>query len=138
MSWRWLDRRLVVSIHLKQIQRHGGGHGTRDEGLLASALARPQNLAAYEEPAAFDLAGSYAFGIARNHPFIDGNKRTAFVASVVFLEMNGQQFIADQAEAAVVFIRLAAGAFSEAELAEWFRRNTAPPPEEFVRPEQDQ
>jgi death-on-curing protein len=138
MNWRWLTRRVATSIHLRQIQRHGGGHGTRDEGLLESALARPQNLAAYGEPTVFELAASYAFGIARNHPFIDGNKRTAFVASTLFLRMNGQQFHADQAEAAVVFLRLAAGEFSEAELAEWFRRNCDPPSAEFLSAEQDQ
>jgi death-on-curing protein len=138
MNWRWLTRRIATSIHQKQIQRHGGGNGTRDEGLLESAVARAQNVAAYGEPTVFELAASYAFGIARNHPFIDGNKRTAFVASVLFLRMNGQQFRADQAEAAVVFLRLAAGEFSEAELAEWFKRNCEPPAEEFLVAEQDQ
>ena len=138
MTWRWLTRRAAISIHLRQIQRHGGGDGIRDEGLLESALARPENLAAYREPTVFELAASYAFGIARNHPFIDGNKRTAFVASVLFLRMNGQQFHAEQAEAAVVFLRLAAGEFAEAELAEWFRRNANPPADEFLSPEQDQ
>jgi death-on-curing protein len=126
MTWRWLTPRIVTSIHLKQIQRHGGGHGIRDVGLMESALARAQNLAAYGEPTAFELAASYAYGIARNHPFIDGNKRTAFVASTLFLRMNGQQLTAETAEAAVVFLHLAAGEFSEAELAEWFRRNTTP------------
>jgi death-on-curing protein len=138
MTWHRLTPRVVASIHQKQIQRHGGGHGTRDEGLLESALARPQNLAGYGKPTVFDLAASYAYGIARNHPFVDGNKRTAFVASVLFLRMNGQQFIAEQAEAAVVVIRLASGEFSEAELAEWFRRNAEPPATEVLSPEQDQ
>jgi death-on-curing protein len=138
MTWRWLTPRVVASIHQRQIQRHGGGFGTRDEGLLESALARPQNLAGYGEPTAFQLAASYAYGVARNHPFVDGNKRTAFVASVLFLRVNGQQFLAEQAEGAVVFIRLAAGEFSEAELAVWFRRNAEPPATEFLSPEQDQ
>jgi death-on-curing protein len=138
MTWRWLTSRTAISIHHRQIQRHGGGHGTRDEGLLESALARPENLAAYGEPTVFELAASYAYGIARNHAFIDGNKRTAFVASVLFLRMNGQQFHAEPAEAAVVFLRLAAGEFSDAELAEWFRRNANPPADEFLSPEQDQ
>ncbi len=138
MTWRWLTGRVVASIHQRQIQRHGGGHGTRDEGMLESALARPENLTAYGEPSVFDLAASYAYGITRNHPFVDGNKRTAFVASVLFLRMNGQHFVAEQAEAAVVFLRLAAGEFSEDELAEWFRRNASPPAEEFIAPEQDQ
>ena len=138
MTWRWLTSRTTISIHHRQIQRHGGGHGIRDEGLLESALARPDNLAAYGEPTVFELAASYAYGIARNHAFIDGNKRTAFVASVLFLRMNGQQFHAEQAEAAVVFLRLAAGEFTEAELAEWFRQNANPPADEFLSPEQDQ
>lgn len=124
MTWRWLTPRVVTSIHLKHIQRHGGGHGIRDAGLMESALARAQNLAAYGEPTAFELAASYAFGVARNQPFIDGNKRTAFVASTLLLRINGQQLIAETAEAAVVFLRLAAGEFSEAELAEWFSWNT--------------
>ena len=126
MTWRWLSRRIITSVHVKQIQRHGGGHGIRDEGLLDSALARPQNLAAYEEPTIFELGASYAFGIARNHPFVDGNKRTAFVAAALFLRLNGQILGADQAETAVVFLRLAAGELSEAELAEWLRRNSDP------------
>ncbi len=138
MTWRWVTARVAKSIHLRQIQRHGGGHGLRDEGLLESALARPQNQATYGSPTVFDLAASYAFGIARNHPFVDGNKRTAFVVSVVFLRLNGHEPTAEQAEAAVVFIRLAAGEFSEPELAEWFRRNTRPPAVEFLSAEQDQ
>jgi len=138
MNWRWLTGRVVASIHLRQIQRHGGGHGTRDEGMLESALARPQNLAGCGEPTVFKLAASYAYDIARNHPFIDGNKRTAFVASALFLRMNGQRLSAEPAEAAVVFLRLASGEFSEAELAEWFRRNASPPDDAFLVPEQDQ
>ena len=138
MSWTWLDRRIVEAVHFRQIQRHGGGLGTRDEGLLDSALARPQNLAAYADPTAFELAASYAFGIARNHPFVDGNKRTAFVSAVLFLRLNGQTFNADQAEAAIVFLRLAAGEFSEAELAAWLRRNSSPPDATHLVPEQDQ
>jgi death-on-curing protein len=138
VTWRWIARRIAVAIHLRQIQKHGGGQGSRDEGLLESALGRPQNLAAYGAPSVFELAADYACGIVRNHPFIDGNKRTAFVASVLFLEMNGQQFHAEQAEAAVVFLRLASGEFPEAELAEWFRQNSDPPASEFLVAEQDQ
>ena len=120
------------TIHLRQIQRHGGGHGIRDEGLLESALGAPGESCRLWRADCLRLAASYAYGIARNHPFVDGNKRTAFVASVLFLRMNGQQFHAEQAEAAVVFLRLAAGEFSEAELAEWFRRNANPPADEFL------
>lgn len=138
MNWRWLDRRIVTSAHLRQLQQHGGGHGTRDEGMLDSALARPQNLAAYGEPTGFELAASYAFGLARNHPFVDGNKRTAFVAAALFLRLNGQVLEADRAEAALVFLRLAAGDLEEAELADWLRTNASPPDQEFLTPEQDQ
>lgn len=127
MNWRWLSRRVVTSVHLKQLQRHGGGQGTRDEAMLESALARPQNLAAYGTPSVFELAASYAFGIARNHPFVDGNKRTAFVSAVLFLRINGQILKADQAEAAIMVLRLAAGELQEPELAEWLRRRSAPP-----------
>ena len=137
MKRRWLSVRLVTAIHHRQIQRHGGSFGLRDAGMLESALARPHNLAAYGEPTVFELAASYAFGLARNHPFVDGNKRTAFVASALFLRLNGQNLEAPQAEAAVVFLRLAAAEIREAELAEWFRRNCAPD-ETFLVAEQDQ
>jgi death-on-curing protein len=126
MNWRWLGARIITAIHHRQIQRHGGSFGLRDAGMLESALARPENLAAYSEPTAFQLAASYAFGLARNHPFIDGNKRNSFVAAALFLQLNGQNLEAPQAEAAVVFLRLAAGEIEEAELAEWFRRNCTP------------
>jgi len=138
MNWRWLSARLVTAIHHRQIQRHGGSFGLRDAGMLESALARPQSLAAYGEPTVFELAASYAFGLARNHPFVDGNKRTAFVASTLFLRLNGQNLEAPQAEAAVVFLRLAAGEIDEAELAEWFRRNCNPSDTTFRVAEQDQ
>jgi len=106
--------------------------------MLDSASARPQNLAAYGDPTIFDLAASYAFGIAHNRPFLDGNKRIAFVAAVLFLRLNGHEFRADPAEAAVVFIRLAAGELSEAELSEWLRGNAALPDATYLVPEQDQ
>jgi death-on-curing protein len=138
MNWRWLTGRIVTAIHHRQIQRHGGSFGLRDEGMLDSALARPQNLSAYGEPTVFDVASSYAFGIARNHPFVDGNKRTAFVASALFLRLNGQILTAEQAEAAVIFLRLAAGDLSKPELADWFRRNASPPDADYLVPEQDQ
>ena len=93
----------------------------RDAGLFESAMARPQNVAAYGDPDAADLTASYAFGLARNHPFIDGNKRTALVVSELFLAKNGLVLEATNAEAAVVFLDLASGALTEAELAGWFR-----------------
>lgn len=138
MNVEWIAYETVLIFHEAQISEHGGAAGLRDEGGLRSALARPENLAAYGEPDLFDLAAAYARGITQNHPFVDGNKRTAFVVAVAFLDLNGQELTAPEAEAAVVFLRLAAGEFSEAELAEWFRRNANPPADEFLSPEQDQ
>jgi death-on-curing protein len=134
----WIAVETVLIFHDAQISEHGGASGLRDEGALMSALARAENLLAYGEPDIFDLAAAYAKGIAQNHPFVDGNKRTAFVVSAAFLDLNGQELTASEAEAAVIFLRLAAGEFSEPELAEWFRRNTRPPSTEFLSPEQDQ
>jgi len=134
----WIAYETVLIFHELQISEHGGAAGLRDEGGLRSALARPENLAAYGEPDLFDLAAAYASGISQNHPFLDGNKRTAFVVAASFLDLNGQELKAAEAEAAVVFLRLAAGEFSEAELAEWFRRNSDPPASEFLVAEQDQ
>ena len=91
----------------------------RDRGLLESALARPLNLAAYGKPTAFELAAAYAFGIAKNHPFVDGNKRVAFVASVTFLELNGWQFVATEEDAAIAFLGLAGGKATEQDLSGW-------------------
>lgn len=122
---RWLPTKTVLSIHEEQIRDHGGGSGVRDAGLLASAVARPQNLAAYGQPDLADLAAAYAFGIARNHPFVDGNKRTAFVAAGAFLVRNGATLDVAETEAAVVFTDLAAGKLTEAELAAWYRRHLA-------------
>lgn len=138
MNVEWIAYETVLIYHDAQLTEHGGAAGLRDEGGLRSALARPENLAAYGQPDLFDLAAAYARGITQNHPFVDGNKRTAFVVAAAFLDLNGQELTAEEAEAAVVFLRLAAGEFSEAELAEWFRRNTAPPAQEFLVPEQDQ
>lgn len=120
---RWLPTKTVLRIHEEQIRDHGGGSGVRDAGLLESAIARPQNLAAYGEPDLAELAAAYAFGIARNHPFVDGNKRTAFVTAGAFLVRNGAFLDVAEAEAAVVFTDLAAGKFTEAELAAWYRRH---------------
>jgi death-on-curing protein len=122
----WIAYETVLIFHEAQITEHGGAAGLRDEGGLRSALARPENLAACGEPDIFDLAAAYARGISQNHPFVDGNKRTAFIVSAAFLDLNRQELKASEAEAAVIFLRLAAGEFSEAELAEWFRRNTTP------------
>lgn len=112
-----------MAAHAEQLAEHGGGEGVRDAGMLDSAMARPQNLAAYGEPDAAALAAAYAFGIARNHPFVDGNKRTAAVVSETFLVLNGYALDVTDAELVVAFLALAAGELPEAELADWFREH---------------
>jgi len=123
---RWLADRDIRLIHSRMIADFGGADGVRDSGLLASAVMRPQNLSAYGEPTPADLAASLAYGIASNHPFVDGNKRSALVAADVFLQINGWELTAGEAEATVVFMDLAAGTLSEADLAVWFSANTGP------------
>jgi death on curing protein len=120
---KWLLEETVHAIHKRQIAEHGGGDGLRDEGLLLSALARPQNLLAYsaETPNIAALAASYGFGIAKNHPFIDGNKRTALVVARTFLLLNGFGLNASQEEKYLTFLKLAEGNLSEEELAAWIR-----------------
>lgn len=112
-----------MAAHTEQLAEHGGGEGVRDLGLLESAMARPQNLTQYSSPDIAELAASYAFGIARNHPFIDGNKRTAAVVSETFLVLIGSTLLASDAEVVVAFLALAAGELSEAELTSWFREH---------------
>lgn len=123
MSWRWFDRRALLLLHAESLAEHGGAEGLRDEGLLASALARPENLAAYGEPDAASLAASYGFGLAKNHPFIDGNKRAAFLAVGLFLYLNGYRLQASQAEATMTVLSLAAGDITEEEFAAWIREH---------------
>ncbi|MCY7374602.1 MAG: type II toxin-antitoxin system death-on-curing family toxin [Pyrinomonadaceae bacterium] len=120
---KWLLEETVYTIQKRQIAEHGGGDGLRDEGLLLSALARPQNLLAYSEetPDISALAASYGFGIAKNHPFIDGNKRTALVVARTFLLLNGFSLNASQEEKYLTFLKLAEGNLSEEELAAWFK-----------------
>jgi death-on-curing protein len=119
----WLLEETVRAIHSRQIAEHGGSPGLREEALLLSALARPQNLTAYGDPLPDlpALAACYAYGLARNHPFIDGNKRTALVAARTFLLINGVEFEASQEDKYVMFLRLAEGSLSEDELAGWIR-----------------
>jgi death on curing protein len=119
--WHWVDRRVALALHAEQLRAWGGGQGVRDEGLLESALARPQNLAAYGDPELADLAASYGYGLAKNHPFVDGNKRTALVVCETFVIDNGHELVATDAELAVLFEDLAASRISENELAQWFR-----------------
>ncbi len=118
----WIEIDVVLAYHNRQIAEHGGTEGLRDEGLLLSALARPQNLNAYGENVDIaELAASYAFGIAKNHPFLDGNKRTALVVSVAFLNLNGFDFDEGPVETYRQFYDLAQGVLSEEELAKWYR-----------------
>ena len=120
-EWIWLNPEVVNAIHEEQLAEHGGADGLRDAGLLDSALAKPRNLAGYGAPDAADLAAAYAWGISRNHPFLDGNKRTAFVAAELFLELNGWQLAASDADCVLTMLRVAAGEIEETALAHWIR-----------------
>ncbi len=124
-DWAWFDESFVLAVHDEQIREHGGLDGLRDRGLLASALAKPQQLAAYGAPDAADLASAYAFGVARNHPFLDGNKRTAFVLAETFLNLNGYVLPATDEDCYLTMIRLAAGELTQEEFAAWVRNNMA-------------
>ena len=120
-AWHWLVEGVVIAVHAEQIAEHGGSDGIRDRGLLSSALDRPRNLAGYGMPTVFDLAAAYALGIMQNHPFIDGNKRTGFLAAYVFLALNGWKLIAAEASAVEAALALASGRMSEAEFAGWLK-----------------
>jgi death-on-curing protein len=124
----WVLDEVVEAIHKRQLAEHGGAAGMRDAGALASALARPKQLAAYAEHgiSLTQLAAAYAFGIARNHPFADGKKRTAFVVALLFLQLNGYTVSASQEEKFEVFMALASGRLGEDELASWFDANLVP------------
>jgi death-on-curing protein len=117
----WIGVELALAIHERQLAEHGGGVGVRDEGLLESALARPINSWLYGEPDMAAVAAAYAFGLARNHPFVDGNKRTAWVLARLFLRLNGAELRFDPADAIRLMLALAAGEIDEAALADWFR-----------------
>ena len=124
---KWLRIDAVLAMHRRQLAQHGGGDGVRDIGLLESALARPQNIAAYEPEADIaTLAAAYAFGIAKNHPFVDGNKRTSLVACRTFLVLNGYQLNTPPADKYLTFLSLADGSLSEDELATWIRERITP------------
>ena len=123
MTWRWVPKDTVFGIHAKSLAVYGGSDGVRDEGLLESALGRPENLAAYGEPSVFELAAAYGFGIVRNHPFVDGNKRTAFLTAVLFMQLNGYSLAADEPEATAVMLAFAGGEVSEEEFALWLKAN---------------
>jgi death-on-curing protein len=119
----WLTTLMVIAIHDEQLAIHGGSSGMRDAGLLESALGRPQNKWAYESAELPELAAAYGYGIARNHPFVDGNKRTALLAIYTFLGINGIDFIVPEADAATMILLLAAGEVSEESLTRWIRDN---------------
>jgi death on curing protein len=123
MSWRWIDRRALELLHDESIAEHGGASGLRDEGLLESALARPLNLAGYGEPDVAELAASYGVGLAKNHPFVDGKKRAAFLSVGLFLTLNGKRLVTTQAEATMTMLNVAAGTLDEAGFAQWLRQN---------------
>ena len=125
MDWNWIDKRVLLLLHDESLAEHGGASGLRDEGLLDSALARPLNLAAYEQPDLAALAASYALALAKNHAFVDGNKRAGFLAMGLFLFLNGHRLTATQADATVTMLAVAAGEIDEATLADWISRNIA-------------
>ena len=124
----WLNRRIVVAIHEIQLTEHGGGLGLRDDGLLDSALARPLNHAGYGEPDVATLGALYALGIIRNHPFVDGNKRTGFAALFTFLSFNGMAFDPPEVEATMTILSLAAGELSDEAFIAWVQRSSHPKP----------
>ena len=123
-SWRWVDRRALELLHDESLAEHGGAAGLRDEGLLESALARPLNLSAYEAPDVHQLAAAYGVGLAKNHPFVDGHKRAAFLAVGVFLSLNGWRLKATAADATLAMLAVAAGQMDETAFAHWLRQHS--------------
>ncbi len=124
-EWRWVNREVILAVHEELLQRFGGLRGIRDDGLLESALHRPAHLAAYGTPSVFELAASYAAGIVKNHPFLDGNKRTGFLAAYLFLGANGRMLEAPEEEVVERTLALAAGAIDEAAYADWLAASCA-------------
>lgn len=127
MALTWLLKSVVLAIHEEQLAEHGGLSGIRDEDRLDAAIARPQNLLAYGEPDIFDLAAAYGFGMCKGHAFFDGNKRTSFVATELFLALNNCELHADDAECVMTWLALADGAMNESALADWFRSHGSLP-----------
>lgn len=123
MPFIWLDKQAVLLFHDQLIAKDGGSYGVRDEGLLESALARPQNLCAYEDKDVFECAAAYAYGLAKNHPFVDGNKRSAFLSCYTFLGLNGHNFIAPETEVVMMMVDLASSRIEESDFADWLRKN---------------
>jgi death-on-curing protein len=120
----WVDREDCLAMHEKLLDRFGGLKGIRDEGLLDSALNKPKHQYSYGSPSIFQMAAAYALGIVKNHPFLDGNKRTGFIAAALFIESNGFSFQATEEEAVLQTLALAAGEISEADYADWLERNS--------------
>jgi len=119
----WVRRDVVLAFHERLLAEHGGASGIRDEGMLESALARPENLFGHDKPTLFDLAACYAFGLVKNHPFADGNKRIGFAAAALFLELNGLHFCATEVDVVIRTLALAAGEMTEAAYADWLKAN---------------
>ena len=122
----WINRRALLLLHGESLVLHGGAQGIRDEGLLESALTRPENLFHYGSPDVFDCAAAYAFGLAKNHPFIDGNKRAGFLGAGMFLRLNGYRLTATPQDATLTMLALAAGEIGESDYAAWLRTHTSP------------
>jgi death-on-curing protein len=120
----WLTKEVALKFHARLLEEFGGAHGLRDEGLLDSALGRPQHLFIYGKPTMFQLAASYASALVRNHPFVDGNKRIGFACAVLFLEINGYRFVGSEADAVINTLGLAARKIDEAAYAKWLRANS--------------
>ena len=122
-QWVWLDAQVMLAVHEEQLAEHGGGRGVRDERLFESAMQRPRHLADDGQPDAPALAAAYGYGLARNHPFVDGNKRAAFVAMELFLVLNGWELMADDAQCVITMLAVAAGHLSEEEFTQWVRQH---------------
>ncbi len=125
-AWKWVNRQVLLLLHDESLAEHGGASGLRDQGLLESALARPLNLALYEKPDVADLTAAYCVGLAKNHAFIDGNKRAAFLAVGLFLALNGYRLSATQADATLIMLSVASGGLPEADFANWIRKYRQP------------
>lgn len=123
-AWVWVDRSVILAVHDEQLAEHGGAVGLRDEGLLDSALARPLHLDAYGQPDVADLAAAYGVGLAKNHAFIDGNKRTAFVAMELFVVLNSHELLASDADSVLTMLAVAAGEIDEPAFAAWIREKS--------------
>lgn len=122
----WILKETVLALHEQSLHEHGGSVGLRDEGLLDPALGKPQNVFAYGHPSLFDLAASYAYGLIKNHPFIDGNKRISFVTAILMLELNGVIFEGDEVDSTLRTLALAAGEMSESAYAAWLESHSRP------------